>query len=650
MNWMGGRLQRHSYKSHGSLKATQKQYFAKARLKAQKILYQEPSSSSARSSRPQNLSTTQLSHQQTRERIDSHEECERRVNQTIPSDRSSKRSLETGESQYFEELRQKLLKRQDWASLSIVRPLRTCTFPRRDQHTINIAKRQRCRPQKMRDRIAFQEDYVDADIALGEVIDLPRGYIDQNGLDVVLPGPPNMNRGDVYDEMRQSPSTIGSNSPSDLEYLRLEEGFETDLKATRMAHSRNIDPAERSSRAYVLWNTPDHREGPEVESSAVFGREGGSWLSSSNCHNRHPSIPARSMDIKHHNAGRDSPNEELPPDYWSVPGSESPTPSQDQSESMLLDIEEMDDFMSSGMDLRDNDIGPNVSSTSDPDISNNQPMLEFRSETSSIVSHSAMEQNMSASLELQDYPSSPYRYKSIQQHPSTQEEIHDREQYHPRQQKTLGADNVSRPEILVPTSRGINEVNVLANTDDGEDHLWKSFMVWPTSQEPSNHYTLLTPVRVEGSDLDATDGPAYPNSLTEHKNESNETISHVEGTEAMTVCDSADLSETGGSELMECEIPPQNAAFRTTHDSFVSAQHNNVSEFKGHLNETPISQEIDKDDASSDVQPAETEDIRTANHRLIWSNRRPALSDDGTDNILPRYLDFDSALSRETID
>ncbi|OAT10821.1 hypothetical protein BDBG_06610 [Blastomyces gilchristii SLH14081] len=751
MNWTGGRLQRHSYKSHRSLKVTQKQYFAKARLKAQKSLHQGPSSSSARSSWSQNLPTTQLSHQQTRKKTDSHEECERRVNQTIPSDRSSKRSLETGESQYFEELRRKLLKRQDWASLSIARPLRTSTFPRRDRHTINIAKRQHRRPQKMKDRITFHEDYVDADIAIGEVIDLPRGYIDQNGLDAVLPGFPNMKRGDIYDEMCQSPSTIGSNSPSDLEYLRLEEGFETDLETTRMANSRNIDPGERSYRANVLWEIPDHREGPEAESSAVFGEGASKWFSSSNCRNRNSSIPPRSMDIQHHNTRLDSPNDELQPDYWSVAGSESPNPSQDQSESMLLDIEEMDGFMSSGMDLRNNDIsnrpgtthsngnkdekryggehrsplvlnnqresvtltrstanrspstmvsprnlniaegvalrpqrypgegsagavnrvnpaptstndpplppaamqamyymhperfpdnslrylvpnpyaahelptGPNASSTSDPDISDDQPVLGFRRrETSSIVSHSAMEQNMSASLELQDYSSSPYRGKSIEQHPSTQAEIHDQEQCYPRQQETLDVDNVARPEIPVPTSEAIDNINALAGLDDGGDHLWKSFMVWPTSQEPSNHYTLLPPVRVEGSDLDAADGPAYPNSLTEPNNESNEAVSHVEGTEAMTVCDSADLSEARGSDSLGCEISSQNAVVSTTHDSSVSAQDTNVSEFNGTLNETPIFQETDKDDAISDVQPAETEGIRTANHRFMWSNQR----------------------------
>ncbi|KLJ13751.1 hypothetical protein EMPG_11354 [Blastomyces silverae] len=777
MNWTGGRLQRHSYKSHRSLKATQKQYFAKARLKAQKRHYQGPSSSSARSSRPQNLST-QLSHQQTRERIDSHEECQRRVNQTIPSDRSSKRSLETEESQYFEELRRKLLKRQDWASLSIARPLRTSTFLRRDRDTINIAKRQHRRPQKMKDRTPFHEEDMDADIAIGEVVDLPKGYLDQNSLDVVLHGLPNMNRGDIYDEVLQSPSTIGSDSPSDREYLRLEEGFETDLETTRIANSHNIDPAERISPANVFWKLPNHREGPEAESSAVLGEGASRWFSSSNCRNRHSSIPARSMDIQHHNTGRDNPNDELPPDYWSVAGSESPTPSQDQSESMLLDIEEMHDLMSSGMDSRNNDMsnrpdtthangkkdakcyggehrsplllnnqrdsvsltrstanlsastiesprnlniaegvalrpqrylgegssgaankmnpvatstsdpplppaemqamyymhperfrdhslrylvrnpytahelppGSNVSSTSDPDISNDQPVLGFRSETSSIVSHSASEQNMSASLELQDYPSSPYRGKSIEQHSSTQEEIHEQQQYYPREQKTLEVDKAARPEIPVPTSRGIDDINALAATDDGEDHLWKSFMVWPTSQEPSNHYTLLPQVHVEGSDLDTADRPAYPNSLTEPKNASNETVSHVEGTEAMTVYDSADLSEAGGSDSLECEVSSQNAVISTPHDTSASAQHNNGFEFNGTLNETPISHEIDKDDASSDVQPAETEGIRTANHRLMWSSQRPALSDDDIDNILPRYLDFGSALSRETID
>ncbi|PGH09465.1 hypothetical protein GX51_00570 [Blastomyces parvus] len=757
MNWTGGRLQRHSFKSHKSLKATQKEHFAKARLKAQKRLYQGPLSSSARSSLSQNL-PTQLSHQQTRERIDSHEEREKRVNQTIPSDRSSKRSLETENSQYFEELRRKLLKRQDWASLSIARPLGTSAFLKRDRRTIDIAKRRQCRPQKMKHRMPFHEgEGEDTDIAIGEVIDLPRGYIDQNGLDVVLPSFPNRNRGDIYDEVRQSPSTIGSYIPSDREDLLLEEGFETDMETTRIANSRNI-----SSRANAWWNTPYYGDGLEAKSSAVLEERPRRWFSSSNGRNRHSSTPARSMEIQHHNKGADNPRDEPPPDYWSVAGSDSRTPSQSQSESMLLDIEEMHDLMSPGMDSRDSNIsnrpgsthengkkyetryrgenwnplvlnsqrdsvpltrstpnrsaspiassrslniaeeealraqrypgegsssaanivnpaatsindpplpsaelqamyymhperfpdhslrysvpnpyaehelptGLNVNSTSDSVISNDQPVPGLRAETSSIVSHSTREQNRPSSLELQDYPSSPCR-GNIEQDPSSQEEIHEQEQCYPEQQKTLHIDKTARPEVSVSTSRGIRDISALADTDDREDHLWKSFMVWPTSQEPSNHYTLFSPVRMEGSDLDAADGPAYPNSLTEPKNASNETVSHIEGTEATTACDAADMSEAGGSDSLECEISSQNAVVGTTDDSSTSAQHDNGSKSNSTLEEIPTSQELDVDDTSSDIQPAEADGIRTANHRFVWSNQRPALSDDDIDNILP---------------
>ncbi|KAK2772512.1 hypothetical protein FQN53_004599 [Emmonsiellopsis sp. PD_33] len=50
MNWTGGRLQRHSYKKQQSFKTAQKQYFAKARLKSQRRQRQVPSSSTSNSS------------------------------------------------------------------------------------------------------------------------------------------------------------------------------------------------------------------------------------------------------------------------------------------------------------------------------------------------------------------------------------------------------------------------------------------------------------------------------------------------------------------------------------------------------------------------------------------------------------------------
>ncbi|QSS58921.1 hypothetical protein I7I51_08351, partial [Histoplasma capsulatum] len=118
MNWTGGRLKRHSYKNYKSQKASQKQYFARARLKAQKRLHQGPSSSSARSLLSQRL-PKELSHSQEHEGIDNYIGNERRVDKNISSGRSSNRSPETEESQDFDHLRRKLLKRQDWASLAV---------------------------------------------------------------------------------------------------------------------------------------------------------------------------------------------------------------------------------------------------------------------------------------------------------------------------------------------------------------------------------------------------------------------------------------------------------------------------------------------------------------------------------------------------
>ncbi|PGH34536.1 hypothetical protein GX50_02619 [[Emmonsia] crescens] len=777
MNWTGGRLQRHSYKSHKSLKASQKQYFAKARLKAQKELRQGPSSSSARSLLPQSL-LTQLFPQQEREIIDSYIERERRTDETLSSDRSSKRSLETEESQSFEQLRRKLLKRKDWANLSIARPLRISMFPRSDRHTANIAKRRHRRQQEMKNRIPSQEEEEDADIAIGAMMDFPSGHLTQNGPEADISDFGYTEWDDVYVEIQKIRTPVkNNNSLSDGENLHLEEGFETDMETTRIANSRNLDRITGSSRVNGFY-TSYHRERKDAEISAVVGAN--RWISSPDRRSRYSSSPVRPIDIQQRSPG-DNLTDQLPPDYWSVVGSESPGPSQDPSESMLLDYEEMHLVVPIETESRNNvpyrpratqangerdkkyhrragrslpmsDIPrqPNIfdqsdvnrsassavpprnpnntevvhpqahrymdqgssnagdsqnsahsqapTSTNDPslpppdlqaryyahperfpdhslryqvpnpyvahdmsaassvrsasefDSFDGPPVSGNRSELSYAVNQSTRGQSISASLELHDYPSSPNRGESRERDQSAQGETRDQEQRFSRQPTSSDIADAARPEIHVPTSRNVDDING-ATDMDGEDYLWKNFIFRPAtgnnSQETNNYYTFPSPARMEGSDLATADGPPYPNSLTEPNDASNETVSHVEGTEATAVLNSA---EAGRSDSTACEPSSQNSAVGSTSDS--SAHHNNISEFDNTLNETPASKEIanDNEDASSEAQSVETRDIQTANIQFTWQNQKPVLADDVVDNFLPHFLEPDSAPSLEMID
>ncbi|PGG95726.1 hypothetical protein AJ79_09899 [Helicocarpus griseus UAMH5409] len=190
MNWTGGRLQRHSYKS-------QKKQFAKARLRAQRRHCQGPSS-------PGSLIPSQrqqvLGPQQEEKRTGSNRKRERQGDkfkdkgrasqhrQSIEKDpriplpspspyfqpgptqgaisqsskvkspvqgaqpdespssgRYDRYSSRDAESQDLQDLREKLLNKTDWANLSIARPLKMSLFPRSDRHVENAARRRRGR-------------------------------------------------------------------------------------------------------------------------------------------------------------------------------------------------------------------------------------------------------------------------------------------------------------------------------------------------------------------------------------------------------------------------------------------------------------------------------------------------------------------------
>ncbi|EER38636.1 predicted protein [Histoplasma capsulatum H143] len=647
MNWTGGRLQRHSYKNYKSQKAAQKQYFARARLKAQKRLHQGPSSSSARSLLSQRL-PKELSHSQEREGIDHYIGNERRVDENISSDRSSNRSLETEESQDFDHLRRKLLKRPDWASLAVVRPLRTSMFPMSSPHATNITRRRHRQQQKMKHRIPFQGEGLDADIAIGQMTNFPGGYLNEN-------------------------------SPNDKESLPL--GLETDMEKARISNSRNFRRTEANSLTIGLWNTPNHSEKEGAELPVLVAGGKSNWISSADCRIWHPPIPAKLMEIQMNSPGRDNLYDELPDDYWSVVGSEPAAPSQDPSESMLLEIEEMHTMGPFEKESRNNipdcqrttysssewceehyrgesrrSPMPNIANTSapstmslsnlnnievvhprahscpgegSPNAGNSQnsahsstsaitsvsPLLipemqgrhcrnperflvhslkhlvpntyaghelpavpdarrtsdsgifdgQFQSgigsELSSVVNDSARGQNKVPSLELRDYLSPSYQVEDIEQG-NPQELL----VCFPTQQTALDVDWAARPEVRVPASRGIDDLNPVIDTDE-EGHLLKYFMGWPTSQEQSDHYTLLSPVCMEASDLSTAEKPAYPNSLTEPRNASSETGSQVWGKKATASRDSADLSDVGGSDPSRCEISSQDAVVGTTSDS-----------------------------------------------------------------------------------
>lgn len=458
-----------------------------------------------------------------------------------------------------------------------------------------------------------------------------------------------------------------------------------DMEKARIANSRNFRRTEGNSRTNGLWNTPNHseKEGAELPALVAWGKS--SWISSADCRIWHPSTPVRPMEIQVDSPGRDSLYDEVPADYWSVTGSEPAAPSQDPSESMLLEIEEMHTMGPFERVSRNNMLNcqrttysssewceehyrgerrrspvPNIANTSapstmslnnlnnievthpqahsypgegSPNAGNSQnpahtrtsaitsvsplpiPEMQGRhyrspegflvhslkhlvpntyaghelpavpdprrtsdsgifddrfrsgigSELSSVVNDSARGQNKVPSLELGDYPSSPYQVEDIEQGDPQKLLV-----CFPTQQTTLDVDWAARSEVRVPTSRGIDHLNTVVYTN-GEGHLLKYFMGWPTNQEQSDHYTLLSPVCMEGSDLSNADKPAYPNSLTEPRNASSESGSHIWGKKATTSRDSADLSDVGRSDPSRCEISSQDAVVGTT--SYSSSTH-----------------------------------------------------------------------------
>ncbi|OAX81264.1 hypothetical protein ACJ72_04392 [Emergomyces africanus] len=661
MNWTGGRLQRHSYKSHKSQAAAQKKYFAKARQKVQKRLFQRPSSSSVRSLLSQPL-FRQSSCQQEPEIIN--------------------RGIETEEPHSFEQLRRKLLNREDWANLSIARPLRINRFPWSDHNSANIAKRRHYRQQEMKDRISSRAQ-----------------------------------------AMR---TLVGNNrSPSQRESLYQEKRFETCMETSRIGKSRDHYRTEGRSRINGFSYIPYHGEGGGAGISAAVGRNSGGSSPTRLC--RDSSSPVRSMDIQHRRSLQDNLTDELQPDHWSIVGSESSVPSQDMSESMLLDNEDMhivlpqelesknkvlpyhprathtngeryekyrgdgknthmpdgsrspiifDDLNlirsdSSTVSLRNINttevahplvqryIRPGSSSTGNSRTSahgqapDGQIGFSFRSELSFNDNYSAKEDAQSVSLEPRSYLSSQGGRESIKCDTLAQRDSQDQAQHFPRQPTNSGRSDAA-PEVYVPPSRGINAINVATGTDE-DPCLWTNFIFRPVtsndSQDPNDCYLLPSPVRVEGSVLTAADRSAYPNSLTEPTDANHETVSQLEGsTKATAALNSADLSEVGSSDSSGCEVSSRNAVVDTTSEKY--AHHNNISEFDETLDDTSVSKDIaiDNDDTSSKAHSVQRKDIRAADNQFTWDSRRVVLAGDAIDSLLPRFLEPDTDPSLEIID
>ncbi|OJD11636.1 hypothetical protein AJ78_07630 [Emergomyces pasteurianus Ep9510] len=725
MNWTGGRLQRHSYKSHKSQKDAQRNYFAKARQKAQKRPCEGSFSASARSLLSHRLLMVSFC-QQEQDIIDSKIEREKQVGETLSTYWASKHGIETEESHSFEQLRRKLLSREDWANLSISRPLRMNIFPRSDQHTANIAKRRRCRKQEMKDRIPSQDEGSDADIAIGTIIDFPRGPLARNHPDVGTSGFAHTKLDEAHITVQGMKITPVRNNNifSRGENLHQANRFETDMETPRMANSRNLYCTEGSSSLNGFSYTTYHGNRGGAAISAAVGGIKGIW--SPNRRSRNSSSPVRSMNIQHRSL-RDNLRDELPHDYGSIVGSESSSPSQDRSESMLLDnediyiigpletesknrvlyhpqatqangerdgkyrgdgrnqhmpdtsrvpniFEELDGnrFSSSTMSPRNINaaelahspshryIRPGSSSAGNSQASahgqapDGKAVSGFRTDLDSDDNYSTKEDAQSVSFEPHNYPSSQDGHEKIECDYPAQREFQDQSPHFPTETTNPDVADAS-PEDSVSSSREINAINKATDVDEG-DYIWKNFIFRPVtsngSQTPDDDYMLPSPVRVEGSVLATADKPAYPNSLTEPTEASNETGSYLEGSRATAAFDSANLAELGGSDSSGCQVSSRDAVVDTTSDNS-SAHHNNVSELGETFDDASVSNDIAIDNGNTDneAQSAETKDIWAANTtHFNWDSRRDVLASDVIDSFLPRFLEPDTAPSPENFD
>ncbi|EEH50075.1 uncharacterized protein PADG_06154 [Paracoccidioides brasiliensis Pb18] len=400
MNWTGGRLQRHSHKSHKFLKTIQKQYFAKARLKAQKRLSNGPSTPPAGSLLSRHLHG-RVSPQQMRERFNRYKAHESRhlickgknvsshhhhSNETIfsPSNPSLDQShgsqtsrlqnsslnapaqypqlndpfslqqhrklqAETPEAQSFEDLRQKLLKRKDWVNLSIARPLRISRFLKSNRHVENLAKRRHRVQQEMDDHILNQDAESDADIEAGTMLDSPSNCLDCNGLDMDFSDRPNSNSDVIHANTHGIPTSTYNLGINGKNISQLKLGLEMEMLRAKGLDSQKLYP-ERSSPTNGVSYEPYRRGSVDVELPIMFETSRRHMFLDHQKHNPsslRPPLPAGPSDCRrcssaavHCHTREDIFIGHLS-NYGSVLKSDSHSQSQDPSESMLLDNEEI---------------------------------------------------------------------------------------------------------------------------------------------------------------------------------------------------------------------------------------------------------------------------------------------------------------------
>ncbi|KAJ9226703.1 hypothetical protein DTO027B5_1961 [Paecilomyces variotii] len=140
MNWTGGRLQRHSHNKPGSRSRRQKQHFAKARLKVQKESHQQDNTPFSSLPAWNQLPATgkgdqEHSHVPCSRESDSRYISQRRANSSEEPGRSGDSQTRKGtdgnittehpaSSSRLDILKQKLLQKNDWVTVSVTRPLK----------------------------------------------------------------------------------------------------------------------------------------------------------------------------------------------------------------------------------------------------------------------------------------------------------------------------------------------------------------------------------------------------------------------------------------------------------------------------------------------------------------------------------------------
>ncbi|KAK2800817.1 hypothetical protein FQN50_007958 [Emmonsiellopsis sp. PD_5] len=662
MNWTGGRLQRHSYKKQQSFKTAQKQYFAKARLKAQRKQRQVPSSSTSNSSvRPgliRPLAGTQQrrpgrdidsefkdrrtsSHRVNKHHRDLDKDGSRTHHSPSPYFRPFYQQLrtshedgfqnpdvwpsvelprretdsQTSKSQNFEHLRRQLLNRKDWATLSLARPPRMGSFTNNGNDNENVARRRVQSHGTSNLEIRHQDDAdSDEEVAVGTMIDVQTGeYEDLDSL---------------YQIRGLYSSYDGNNIPEDLprpvdggsDYLDRRSSLPVGQPPNYYPSSHNEErlPSEDPTESMLL----DEEESFPVPlgTSTIDGLPDG------------PQVLRRN--------GQMSPTHldnrvEVPMTATPASSGDSNGPSTNQSPSLVARGMISGDDKSSQAATVNGSImvrllasrhGPQVSDQRAPgysraemvyDIGNLPPVDENDlldgqltydgcGNSDSLTDVSVVEESIQANQgEQQD----------VRTEPSVAANTGHKGQFAIRS-ANLEDENETEPDHAVNTQ-----------ASNGEDNLWRQFVLGhPTDRdtvETNGHDALPSPPRLEGTEMTTANVSEYPNSLSEPDTTGDESPGPFPSR-----AESVEMNRTESSGSGNNQTESDGSRRTPSTGDFENENDNNSSVGEG---------------------PSESRGTQTVRDNFTWHNQQPVLDDAEVDAFLPHFLEPDGPPGPEQI-